>query len=278
MTPDILRYAAFTTDPAGGNLAGVVLDASGLGDFAMQALAADVGYPETAFLRPDGAGGYAVRYFSPSAEVSFCGHATVASGVALGERLGEGVFVLRTRVGAVPVEAAKDSGGAMRARFTSVDPSLRDISGADFSALLASLRWSREDLDTGLPPRVMYAGGWHPVVAVSTRARLADLDADLEMLSALSIEQSWNSAFLVWREAPSIFHVRNLAPAIGVVEDPATGSAAAAFGHYVRSLELIALPARLTIRQGDDLGRPSILTVEVDERPGVRVSGNAVPV
>src|SRR4051794_40405073 len=94
------RYAAFSDDPAGGNPAGVVRDASGLDDAAMLRIAAEVGYSETAFVTEDRGGGhYRVRYFSPLAEVPFCGHATVATAVALGP--GEHVFA--TNAGDVPV-------------------------------------------------------------------------------------------------------------------------------------------------------------------------------
>ena len=94
---EVLRYAAFTTTPEGGNPAGVVLDAADLDDEAMQAIAADVGYSETAFLTgpaavspgtDPGARHFVVRYFSPLAEVPFCGHATIATGVAHAERHG----------------------------------------------------------------------------------------------------------------------------------------------------------------------------------------------
>ncbi|HET9902021.1 MAG TPA: PhzF family phenazine biosynthesis isomerase, partial [Actinomycetes bacterium] len=78
------RLAAFSADPAGGNPAGVVPDARGLSDRDMLQIAADVGYSETAFLVDAGNGRYDVRYFSPLAEVPFCGHATIASGVLLG--------------------------------------------------------------------------------------------------------------------------------------------------------------------------------------------------
>ena len=82
---DVLRYAAFTDTPSGGNPAGVVLDATDLDDTTMQALAADVGYSETAFLTPHGNGvrEFHVLYFAPSIEVPFCGHATIATAVAL---------------------------------------------------------------------------------------------------------------------------------------------------------------------------------------------------
>ena len=81
------RYAAFSSDPAGGNPAGVVLDADALDDAAMQQIAAEVGYSETAFLlRADKVEPhYGLRFFSPMAEVAFCGHATIATSIALAE-------------------------------------------------------------------------------------------------------------------------------------------------------------------------------------------------
>ena len=90
---ELRRLAAFTLDPAGGNPAGVWIGADLPDPAEMQRIAAEVGYSETAFLAPDGThrpGAYRVRYFSPAAEVPFCGHATIASGVALAERTGPG--------------------------------------------------------------------------------------------------------------------------------------------------------------------------------------------
>ena len=86
---DVLRYVAFSDRPDGGNPAGVVLDASGLSEAEMLGIAADVGYSETAFLDGDD-----IRYFSPLAEVPFCGHATIATRVAIAERRGPGEIVL----------------------------------------------------------------------------------------------------------------------------------------------------------------------------------------
>ncbi|MGB3437334.1 MAG: PhzF family phenazine biosynthesis isomerase, partial [Actinophytocola sp.] len=91
----VLRYAAFTTDPATGNPAGVVLDAAGLSDSDMQRIAAEVDYSETAFVCGGSGPHYTVRYFSPLAEVPFCGHATIATAVALADRDGPGDLVPR---------------------------------------------------------------------------------------------------------------------------------------------------------------------------------------
>jgi PhzF family phenazine biosynthesis protein len=81
---------------------------------------------------------------------------------------------------------------------------------------------------------------------------------------------------LVHRATSDTFDARNPFPVGGVVEDPATGAAAAALGAYLRTLEIVAPPATIAIRQGDDMGRPSRLTVEIGTEPGIRVTGRAV--
>jgi PhzF family phenazine biosynthesis protein len=278
---DVLRYSAFTDTPAGGNPAGIVLDATGLDESAMQAIAAEVGYSETAFLTvaDDDGRSFDVRYFAPSIEVPFCGHATIATGVALAERLGEGVFLLHAKAGDVPVTVERDGGGRLRATLTSVEPAIDDLATTHLDQLLEALRWSRDDLDPVFPPMVAFAGGWHPVLVASTRARLADLDYDFEALRNLMVQRDWLTVQLVWREAPSVFYVRDPFPVGGVVEDPATGAAAAAFGHYLRETKMIEPPVTLTLHQGVDMGRPSLLIVGVDDAdPRITVGGHAVPI
>jgi PhzF family phenazine biosynthesis protein len=89
---------------------------------------------------------------------------------------------------------------------------------------------------------------------------------------------SFRGSDVLWRESSIRFHARNAFAVGGVVEDPATGAAAAAFGGYLRDAGFLAPPARLTILQGEDLGRPSALVVDVPaDRPGIDVSGSAVP-
>jgi predicted PhzF superfamily epimerase YddE/YHI9 len=173
MTDDVLRYAAFTDRPTGGNPAGVVLDAAGMSDDEMLATAAELGYSETAFLIGGDGARREIRYFSP----------------------------------------------------------------------------------------------------------LADLDYDFDRLGALMAARDWTTVQLVWREEPTRFHSRNPFPPGGVVEDPATGAAAAAFGAYLRELGLIEPPATVTILQGEDLGRPGRLLVDIHaDRPEIDVTGAAVPI
>lgn len=275
----VLRYSAFTDDPRGGNPAGVVLDASGMDDARMQAIAADVGYSETAFFVGRGGGVYDVRYFSPQQEVAFCGHATIASAVALAERDGVGELVLHTRAGIVPVRTQRDDNGVITASLVSVEPRVEEVPGADVDEALAALRWRHDDLDPSLPPRVAFAGVRHLVLAAASRSRLANLDYDVERLSAFMRPRDLTTIDLVWRERADLYHTRNPFPVGGVYEDPATGAAAAALGAYLRELRAIDVPARFTVLQGEDMGRPSRITVDVPAATGpVTVTGQAVPI
>ena len=275
--PEILRYAAFTDRSEGGNPAGVVLDAHGLDDAAMQTIAAEVGYSETAFLTEATEGALAVRYFTPKTEVTFCGHATIALGVALAERRGAGPLALDTRAGRVDV-LTRDGPTGVQATLTSVEPYVDPVAEADVRETLFSLGWVPADLDPDLPSRVAYAGARHLILGVLSRERLAELDYDFDRLRAIMRSRDWTTVALVHRRDATTFDTRNPAPAIGILEDPATGAAAAAFGAYLRELELIDPPAELTLHQGDDLGRPSVLHVEVPagQDSGVRVRGGAV--
>jgi PhzF family phenazine biosynthesis protein len=272
---EILRYAAFSSDPHGGNPAGVVLDARGATADEMLAAAAEMGYSESAFLVAAEPGVVDVRYYSPLAEVAFCGHATIAAGVAWAHRHGAGSLVFRTRTGPVEV-VTRDDAGRLTATLTSVEPSTAEFLPGDFDELMACLDWKPDDLDPAFPPRVAYAGVYHPILATKTADRLADLDYDFDRLQALMIEREWTTVDLLWRESRTRYQSRNAFPPGGVVEDPATGASAAAFGGYLREFGLVSPPARVTILQGERAGRPSVLTVDIPTHGGISVTGTAV--
>lgn len=277
MTLEVLRYSAFTDTPDGGNPAGVVPDASGLDDAGMLAIAAELGYSETAFLEHRGGRDYRVRYFSPRIEVPFCGHATIATAVAMAGRVGPGTLRFHTQAGEVLVDT-DHTGGRTYATLTSVPPHVEDAPTDLVDAALAALRWYRDDLDPALPPRIGYGGARHLVLAARTRERLARLDYDFDAARDLAAAHELVTFALVWRESADVFHARNPFPLGGVVEDPATGAAAAAFGAYLREIGAVQPSARITIHQGVDMGRPSLLSVEIGESGGIRVSGEAVPI
>jgi PhzF family phenazine biosynthesis protein len=269
------RISAFTTTADGGNPAGVWIGDELPTVDEMQQVAREVGYSETAFLAPSRGHERTIRYYSPEAEVSFCGHATVAAGVVLGEREGVGTYQLRTSVGDVPVTASLGAAG-LEASLVSVEPRHEPPEAGLLARVLDALRWAPADLDPSIPPARAFAGAWHLVIAVSSRERLARLDYDFDELRTLMERENLTTLQLVWREGTTTFHSRNPFPVGGVVEDPATGAAAAALGGYLRDAGLVDAPAELVIIQGVDMGRPSELTVAIPAKGGITVRGAAV--
>jgi PhzF family phenazine biosynthesis protein len=281
-TGTLLRLAAFTTDPSGGNPAGVWFGDALPDPAEMQRIAGEVGYSETAFLAPDGwdePGRLRVRYFSPAKEIDFCGHATIASGVALAERGWPASLVLRTNDGIVDLNVVRDDDGRYQATLTSVEPWVRELPEPLLDRLLELLGWRRGELDPALPPALAYAGVRHPVIAVGSLETLARIDYDFDEMRALMLDHDLTTLQLIWRESPTHFRARDPFAAGCVVEDPATGAAAAALGAYLREHGEITAPASFEIVQGVEMGRPSVLTVSIVEGDArIRVSGTAVPI
>lgn len=279
---EILRYSAFTSEPSGGNPAGVVLRAEGLPEAAMQSTAAAVGYSETAFVTRRAIGGdprrHELRYFSPSDEVPFCGHATLATGFALAQRHGVGRFTFETPIGTVVIETTNGEQGITTA-FTSVEPAVKAVSDDALDSLLDLLGIERPDLSADYPPRLAYAGNWHPILVLTDKTLFDTYDFDPAPLRDLMRQQGWmGTVTTMYRLSSHEFEARNPFPAGAITEDPATGSAAASFGGYLRHLSLIEAPSLVTIHQGRHVGRDSVLTVSIPEVGGIRVSGSVVEI
>lgn len=275
--PDILEYTAFSDDPAGGNPAGVVLDASGLDDAEMQAIATRLDHAETAFVTGEPDGDVELRYFSPIAEVPFCGHATIATAVALAERRGAGLYRFRTAAGPIAIETRTD-GGPVHAAFTSVDPVVEALPEAQLRDILALIGLGTDALDPERPPRIANAGNPHPVVVLRDAADFDGFAFDPAAARRLLDADGWPATIAVLHAAgDGVYEARNLFPVGRITEDPATGSAAAAVGGYLRALGLVAPPARVEIRQGRHVGRPGTLVVDIPPSGGITVSGTAVP-
>jgi PhzF family phenazine biosynthesis protein len=278
MDPGTLyRLAAFSDRSDGGNPAGVWVGEELPAADVMQRIAASVGYSETAFVAPATGSRRTVRYYSPEAEVSFCGHATIATGVALGSVEGDGTYTLDTQVGQVPV-TVRSRNGVREASLTSVEPDFEPATEELVGSALQALHWERDQLDDSIPPARAYAGAWHLVLAAAESGRLSHLEYDFEQLKELMLRDGLTTLQLVWRESELVFHSRNPFPVGGVVEDPATGAAAAALGGYLRAMRIVTPPATVLIRQGEVMGRPSRLVVDLPVTGGIVVTGTAVPI
>lgn len=274
MTLKIQRLAAFPFEGQGGNPAGVVLNASGLTDSEMQATAARVGYSETVFVTHQSGSRLRVRYFSPEMEVDFCGHATISAGVALGESTGAGDFIFETNTGDVDVRVTATEDG-IAAELTSHIGYTAAMNQLHMSQLLEILSWQATDLASDFEPLIANAGNSHPVLVLQSVKTLENLEYNFEALKKLCRENAWPTIQLVALESPKVWRSRNPFAFGGVYEDPATGSAALAFGAYLRETGAAKPGESFTIKQGFEMGQPCQLNVTI-EKDHCTVSGRAI--
>lgn len=276
---DIERIAAFSQDDKGGNPAGVVLLDHEARDDEMARTAAEVGYSETAFAYPVGTSTdtWRVRYFAPEAEVPFCGHATIALGAILGRQHGAGTYRLVLNEVEITVEAGgKEARTGMGATLTSPPTRSQAATATERDEGLALFGLSPEELDSRLPPARIHAGADHLMLAVKDRSLLAAMRYDLDEGREMMRRHGFVTIMLVHVADDRMFIARNAFASGGVVEDPATGAAAAAFAGYLRNRGWPHC-GHVTIRQGEDMGSPSLIDVRLSDIGGapVRVSGQA---
>lgn len=274
MIPDIPveRFAAFSNGDHGGNPAGVMICNTFPEPSVMQRLAAEIGYSETVFAMPD-SGDWRVRYFAPAMEVPFCGHATIALGAALAARQGDGHFRLQLKNGQATVEG-RTSGRLTRATLQSPPTTMKIVPPAYLSKALDLFGWSSTDLDPHIPPAIISAGANHLLLALNNRESLRDMTYNLDAGKTVMDAESLATIMIIFSETAQRFHARNPFAAGGVYEDPATGAAAAALGGYLREIHW-PHGGNITIIQGEDMGIPCQLDVEITDIPGasIRVGG-----
>ncbi|MBL4596461.1 MAG: PhzF family phenazine biosynthesis protein [Robiginitomaculum sp.] len=272
----IQKLSAFSDGISGGNPAGVVLENS-LPDVAtMQRIASEVGFSETVFAAPEN-GGWRVRYFSPESEVPFCGHATIALGAALAERHGNGEFRLKLNDAKITV-SGEISGSIIKAALQSPPTQSAPADQSLIAEILDLFGYTQNDLDPFMPCGFAQAGATHIIIALKARKKLAQMTYDLDKGRALMNAHNLTTIAFIFSETSQKFHVRNAFASGGVIEDPATGAAAAALAGYLRDIDWPHNGA-LTIIQGEDMGLRSIIEVKIPPVLGssIKVSGTARP-
>lgn len=271
----IQRISAFSDGQQGGNPAGVLIADTLPSRKQMQQIAAEIGYSETVFAAPQKEGEWTTRYFSPESEVPFCGHATIALGAALAERFGAGTHTLHLSETSITVE-----GEAVGDHFSAAlqSPATRNEPVRDemVSAALDLFGLALSNLDQTYAPARIHAGADHLLLALKDRGQLAGMTYDLAKGRAFMNANGLVTVMLVWAEEDRLFHVRNAFASGGVLEDPATGAAAAAFAGYLRDQGILTA-GEINIVQGEDMGLRSLLNASFSDRAGssIRISGTA---
>ena len=254
---------AFTRTPGAGNRAGVVLDAAGLGEDRMRAAARAVAASETAFV-DHGAGEVRVRSFSPEAEIAFCGHATVALLHLLAERGLVAVPAAPVLVCPAGRLAAELEATAQGTRAW-IDTPLAPFQPSPLAPeqLLALLGGEARMRDPELPIR--RAGG-ELFVPLARQGDLFALAPRFQALAAAGGEHGVQGFYVFTREvveAGNAVQARFFSPAVGIREDPVTGSASGPLGAYLAAEGVVAAPARLRAEQGDAMGKPGRVDIEL---------------
>jgi PhzF family phenazine biosynthesis protein len=255
----------------------------------MQAIARELNNPETAFLAaPDGPDhDFRIRFFSPTGEVPMCGHATVAANHVRALLAGAaGLDVTqKTRIGLIPVEVrARDGGTEVWMTLPVIEPG-RPLDGRQRERLLGALDLRDRDLIPGAPLQIVSSGNSMLMTPIAERATLHALSPDLPALASLCEDVRARACFAFTLDAePGVFaHARMFAPALGISEDPVTGTAYGPLGIYLVRNGLArhdGASLRFRARQGEAMGRPGTASVEVIIERGapvrVRVGGRAV--
>lgn len=269
---EILRLASFADGENGGNPAGVVIADELPAAQVMQEAAARVGFSETVFAAPLDRS-WRVRFFSPETEVPFCGHATIALGAALALRHGNGRFSLTLNEADIEVEGNHSAEG-LSAALQSPPTHNRNASYRQVETALQLFGYTRDDLSSTIPPAIIHGGIDHLLLPLRSRQALSSMKYDLGTGRDLMLQEGWVTIMLVFAEAPQLFHARNPFAYGGVYEDPATGSASAAFAGYLRDKALSNVPT-IEIVQGEDMGERSLIRADIPHGAGtpIRVSG-----
>jgi PhzF family phenazine biosynthesis protein len=288
----VFQVDAFTTQRFCGNPAGVVVDADGMSDQDMQALARELNNGDSAFLlRPDSSDhDLRVRFFTPRSEAAFVGHATLAAHAVLAS-LGLPPRP-RQRQRSGTVEVACLSAAPPRIAIRQSPPALgRVLAPEELDSVLDALALRRADLDPRCPAMIAGQGSTRLLLGVHDSSVLARIQADLARLTALSAGIGAPGYFLFTLQPGQsgvLSEARMFCPALGIPEDPVSGNAHALLGVYLLQHELLAAPVEssgtveFTGAQGDFVGRPGrvsvSLAVEQLQLRSVSISGEAVVV
>jgi PhzF family phenazine biosynthesis protein len=278
---------AFTSQPFAGNPAGVVLDADGLDERTMLLIARELKHSETAFvLSPKQGGTYRVRFFTPTQEVNLCGHATVATAWVLHrECKAAAALKQETKVGVLDLRVEKNTVWMTQAPPT-VEP--LDVATGEIAEVLGLMP---ADIAVSAGPiQRAYTGNRHLIVPVWTREAIDAAEPDLRVLANLNVCLRCETTHLFCAKdltTSDTIYTRDFAPAVGIAEDPVTGSANGALGGYFALNQLLkrdescSAPAEalrrieFVVEQGAAIDRPGRVIVRATTSK-VEIGGEAV--
>lgn len=287
---NLYQIDSFTKEKFTGNPAGVITNADGLIDYEMQEIARELNNSETAFIFSSNSNEYDVniRFFTPTNEVPICGHATIAAHYvrAVEKGMDTSRVYHKTGAGILPVDIIKENDDYKIVMTQGKIEFGTIIDGINKAELLAALNIKDSDLLENYEIQIVSTGHSKVMVGIKSIETLNTLQPDYNSLSKLSKAIQCNGYYVFTvdsKDSDILIHGRMFAPAIGIKEDPVTGNANGPLGAYLVHHNLVKHNNslfRFKAKQGEAIGRPGIIEVEVkieDKEPvEVKVSGNAV--
>ena len=270
-----LLVDAFTRTPGTGNRVGLVLDARGLDPNQLARAVAAMGVREAAFVTGGGGEAFEVRFFTPGGEIEFAGAAALALALTLVE---EGVaapetrkLFLRTPADTVPVELVDVGGGRLEAVMREPAPRFQNPPGyLELRAAIEALGADERYLHRGLPVGVAFTGLWSLFIPVVAPGMVDALEPEPERLAELSRRLGVGTFHPYAPMGPRVYYARDFAPALGILEDPVTGSANGALAALLARAGVVPRregEAVITVLQGHRMGVPGEVQVRVEYTP-----------
>lgn len=282
----IYHVDSFTDQPFSGNPAGVVPFAEGLTEEDMRKIASEMNLSETAFLVPSqlDEADYRICYYTPTCEIDFCGHATLAAAWVLAKEFDflkqSTLLTFETNIGLVPMEFS-DVEGQLSITMTQLEPTSKEIP-LNLAGLAEILGIDEKDIDIRYPVKAAHTGNWHLIVPMRTMEAIDLAVPNFLRLKEYNEEHSIITTHLFTLNTPKdefFAYTRDFAPAVGVNEDPVTGSANGALAGYFLLEDIVETNRSFTIVQGNSMNRPGVTKIKTflqDNKKRVKLGGQAV--
>jgi PhzF family phenazine biosynthesis protein len=275
---EVYKLNAFTQSIEGGNPAGVVLNADGLNVAQMQELAGEIGFSEIAFVSASDKADFKVRFFTPSAEVDLCGHATIAAFSLLLQKgiLSGSEYTQETKAGVLKIKVNGSSIYMQQAM-----PQYFEVT--DIGEILNSLGIDKNDLADKLPIQAVSTGLKDIFIPLSNEKSLQNLKPDMNKIEAVSkkFDAVGFHVFAAENKPEKTAVCRNFAPLYGIPEESATGTSNGALACYLYKHGVLADDGKeVVFQQGTYMNRPSLIRAKLLTNDGkleeVWVGGEAV--
>lgn len=259
---------AFTDRKFQGNRAGVIVEADKLSVQEKQQIAAEIYASESAFISHSSVADFKIEFFTPTRQIDFCGHNTIAAFyllAALGKikptETGSN-YTEETKAGIIPVTVFKRAGGFLITMLQNT-PQFQSLT-VDRSMVASALRINLSELDERFEIKFSNTGNWHLMIGVNSEQCLHQISYDANKLSPILEQIGAVTAHAFYMTDTKTFHARNFGPTYGIPEDPATGAAAGAFGAYLVDQGILKEESnQFEILQGEAMGRPSNIFVNI---------------